>query len=128
MLLTDTSVSEDDVLEIAGQVSDLPDPKYAIGIAIFVFLGVAVLQFSLGDLTKEVSEIENFCFFIEVVDEHLFHFFDRTVKRFFIIRKDKHVFEIFFKLNEIQKEKEAILMTNSNLLVFINVLIDKIRC
>lgn len=54
MLLADTSVSEEEILSVAGQTTDLPDPLFAVGVAAFIFLGVAVLQFSLGDLTKEV--------------------------------------------------------------------------
>jgi hypothetical protein len=53
--IADTTISEEDVLNVAGQASSLPDPLYAVGLAAFVFLGVAVLQLSLGDLTKEVG-------------------------------------------------------------------------
>lgn len=55
MLLADTSISEEEVLSVAGQATDLPDPLFAVGIAAAIFLGVAILQFSLGDLTKEVT-------------------------------------------------------------------------
>ena len=55
MALADTSVSDEDVLDVVGRANDLPDPLYAVGFAAIVFLGVALLQFSLGDLTKEVS-------------------------------------------------------------------------
>jgi hypothetical protein len=52
--LSDTSISEEDIINVTGQASDLPDPLVAVGFAILVFLGIAILQFSLGDLTKEV--------------------------------------------------------------------------
>ena len=52
--LSDTSISEEEVLEVSGQVTNLPDPLIAVALAAVVFLGVAILQFSLGDLTKEV--------------------------------------------------------------------------
>jgi len=52
--LSDTSISEEEVLEVTGQVTNLPDPLIAVAFAAVVFLGVAILQFSLGDLTKEV--------------------------------------------------------------------------
>lgn len=54
MNLADTSVSEEDVLEVTGEMTNLPDPIYAIAFGAIVFLGVAVLQFSLGDLNKQV--------------------------------------------------------------------------
>ena len=53
VLLADTSVSEEEILAVSGMASDLPNPLVGVGIAFVVFLGVAVLQFSLGDLTKE---------------------------------------------------------------------------
>ena len=52
--ICDTSISEEEVLEVSGQVTNLPDPLIAVAFAAVVFLGVAFLQFSLGDLTKEV--------------------------------------------------------------------------
>jgi hypothetical protein len=52
--IADTSISEEEVLDIAGQSANLPDPLIAVGFAAVVLIGVAVLQFSLGDLTKEV--------------------------------------------------------------------------
>lgn len=52
--LSDTSITEEDVLEVTGRVANLPDPMIAISIAAVVFLGVAVLQFSLGDLATQV--------------------------------------------------------------------------
>ena len=55
MSLADTSISEEEVLDTVGRVNDLPNPLYALGFAAVVFLGVAILQFSLGDLTKEVQ-------------------------------------------------------------------------
>ena len=55
-LLSDTSISEEDVLDVVGQTTDLPDPIYAIVFATVVFAGVAFLQFSLGDLTKEEGQ------------------------------------------------------------------------
>jgi hypothetical protein len=54
--VAETSVLEDDVLEVTGQMSNLPDPIYAIVFAAVVFAGVAVLQFSLGDITKEEGQ------------------------------------------------------------------------
>lgn len=56
MLLADTSVSEEDLIGITGQTADLPSPLFALGFAFIVFAGVAVLQFSLGDLTKEEGQ------------------------------------------------------------------------
>ena len=60
ILLADTSISEEEVLSVTGQASDLPDPLYAVGFALIVFLGVALLQLSLGDLTKEVKDLKIF--------------------------------------------------------------------
>jgi len=57
MLLADTSISEEEVLAVVGQTTDLPDPLYIVGAAFLIFLSVAVLQFSLGDLTKEVLKV-----------------------------------------------------------------------
>lgn len=56
LTLSDTSVSDEDVLDVVGRANDLPDPIYAVGFAAFVFAGVALLQFSLGDLTKEEGQ------------------------------------------------------------------------
>lgn len=56
MSLADTSISEDDILEITGQASNLPDPIYTIGLAGIILIGTLVLQFSLGDLTKEEGQ------------------------------------------------------------------------
>ena len=56
LVVADSSVSEDEVLSSAGQVSELPDPAFALVFAFIVFAGVAVLQFSLGDLTKEEGQ------------------------------------------------------------------------
>ena len=53
-LLADTSISEEEVLDVVGQAADLPDPIWAVGVAAVIFVGVGILQFSLGDLTKEV--------------------------------------------------------------------------
>lgn len=53
--LADISVTEEEVLDVVGQASTLPSPWVAVGFAAVVFAAVAVLQFSLGDLTKEVS-------------------------------------------------------------------------
>jgi hypothetical protein len=53
--LADTSISEEEVLNTVGQAGDLPDPFFTVLVAGVIVLGVAVLQFSLGDLTKEVS-------------------------------------------------------------------------
>lgn len=52
--LADTSISEEEVLNTVGQAGDLPDPFFTVLVAGVIVLGVAVLQFSLGDLTKEV--------------------------------------------------------------------------
>ena len=56
MSLADTSISEDDILEITGQSSNLPDPIYTIGLAGIILVGTLILQFSLGDLTKEEGQ------------------------------------------------------------------------
>lgn len=56
MLLSDTSIGEEDVLAVTGQVSDLPNPIYAVGLAAILFIGVGALQFTLGDLTKEEGQ------------------------------------------------------------------------
>lgn len=53
--LSDTSISEEDVLAVTGSASELPDPIYAIYFAVAVILGVGILQFSLGDLATEVK-------------------------------------------------------------------------
>lgn len=60
LLLADTSVSEEDVINVVGQSNELPDPLIFVGTAVAIFLGVAILQFSLGDLTKEVSNRHTF--------------------------------------------------------------------
>jgi hypothetical protein len=62
LILADTSVTEEDIINLTGQTTSLPDPIYAIGIAALIFLGVGVLQFSLGDLTKEVILYLNYQF------------------------------------------------------------------
>ena len=54
MQLSDTSISEEDVLSVTGELADLPNPLYAVGLAAFILIGVGLLQFTLGDLTKEV--------------------------------------------------------------------------
>lgn len=54
IVLADTSVTDEDILNISGQASELPDPTIFISFAAFLLIGVGVLQFSLGDLTKEV--------------------------------------------------------------------------
>jgi hypothetical protein len=56
LILADTSISEEDVLAYTGTTSDLPNPLWGVGFAFVVFAGVAVLQFSLGDLTKEEGQ------------------------------------------------------------------------
>ena len=56
MPLAETTVSEEEILDIVGKASDLPDPIISVSIAVFVLVGVAVLQFSLGDLTKEEGQ------------------------------------------------------------------------
>ena len=55
-LLADTSVSEEDVMAVTGTVSTLPDPVYAVAFAAIIFGGVAVLQFTLGDLATQEGE------------------------------------------------------------------------
>lgn len=55
-ILSDTSISEEDVLAVTGATVDLPDPIFIIGLAAVVLLGVGILQFSLGDLTKEEGQ------------------------------------------------------------------------
>jgi len=55
MQLCDTSISEEEVLSATGELTDLPNPLYAVGLAAFILIGVGLLQFTLGDLTKEVS-------------------------------------------------------------------------
>ena len=55
-LLADTSIGEEDVLSIQGTTSDLPDPIYAVAIAVVLFIGVGALQFTLGDLNKEEGQ------------------------------------------------------------------------
>lgn len=55
-MLADTSISEEDIISVAGQASDLPSPTYAVAFAALILVGVAVLQFSLGDLTKEEGQ------------------------------------------------------------------------
>jgi hypothetical protein len=54
MFLSDTSVSEEEIIGITGKVSELPNPGYIVGFAAVILLGTGILQFSLGDLTKEV--------------------------------------------------------------------------
>jgi hypothetical protein len=46
--LSDTSISEEEVLAVAGAPESLPSPVFALAFAFVVFAGVAVLQFSLG--------------------------------------------------------------------------------
>jgi hypothetical protein len=61
--LADTSISEEEVLGTVGQANTLPDPIYAVIFGGVIVLGVGILQFSLGDLTKEVqfgSHIQTF--------------------------------------------------------------------
>jgi hypothetical protein len=52
--LADTSVSEEEVLDVVGQTQNLPDPLLTVTFALVLIAGIAVLQFSLGDLSKEV--------------------------------------------------------------------------
>jgi len=56
MMIADTSISEEDIIDVTGQVSELPDPIYIITIGVAIIIGAAVLQFSLGDLTKEEGQ------------------------------------------------------------------------
>lgn len=55
-LLSDTSISEEEVLAVTGQADNLPSPFYAVLLAIGIFAGVGILQFSLGDLTKQEGQ------------------------------------------------------------------------
>jgi hypothetical protein len=52
--IADTSISEEEVLAVTGQTAELPDPIFAIVTAFALLAGIGLLQFSLGDLTKEV--------------------------------------------------------------------------
>jgi hypothetical protein len=54
--ISDTSISEEEVLAVAGQANELPSPVYAVIFAVVIFAGVAGLQFSLGDLTKQEGQ------------------------------------------------------------------------
>lgn len=56
MMIADTSISEEDIIDVTGQVSELPDPIYLIAIGAAIIIGAAILQFSLGDLTKEEGQ------------------------------------------------------------------------
>lgn len=53
LILSDTSINDEEVLAVTGTASNLPDPSSIVGVAAIILLGVAALQFSLGDLTKE---------------------------------------------------------------------------
>jgi hypothetical protein len=55
--MADASVSEEDVLSVVGQVSALPDPVWVVGVAAFLAVGVAALQYSLGDINKAVGKL-----------------------------------------------------------------------
>lgn len=63
--LADTSVSEEEVLDVVGQTQNLPDPLLTVLFATVILAGVAVLQFSLGDLSKEVM-----IFFIKYIESN----------------------------------------------------------
>ena len=54
--LADTSITEEEVLAVTGVSQELPDPIYIIVLAGVVLLGIGILQFSLGDLTKEEGQ------------------------------------------------------------------------
>ena len=56
MMIADTSISEEDIIDVTGQVSELPDPIFIITIGTAIIIGAAILQFSLGDLTKEEGQ------------------------------------------------------------------------
>ena len=56
ILLADTSISEEEVLAYTGTTSNLPNPLWAVAFAAVIFGGVAILQFSLGDLTTEEGQ------------------------------------------------------------------------
>ena len=99
-ILSDTSVSEEEVLNVVGQTASLPDPIYLVGTAAFILIGVGILQFSLGDLTKEV-----FLIFQTV-------FFSLNICSPSIFRKVKLEFVTFCKQNEVLSENEDILINN----------------
>lgn len=50
------AITEEEVLAVSGQVNELPSPLFAVGFAAVIFLGVAALQFSLGDLNKQEGQ------------------------------------------------------------------------
>jgi hypothetical protein len=56
LLLSETTVSEEEILDVTGAASELPEPGLTISFAVFILLGTALLQFSLGDLTKEEGQ------------------------------------------------------------------------
>jgi hypothetical protein len=56
-VMADASVSEESVLGVVGQVSELPNPAWIVGVAAFIAVGVAVLQYSLGDISKAVRAL-----------------------------------------------------------------------
>lgn len=55
VLLADAVVTEEDILAISGQKVDLPDPTFFIVGFVGIVIGIAVLQFSLGDLATQVG-------------------------------------------------------------------------
>ncbi len=56
LLLADTSVTEEEVLAVAqGAVEQLPSANIIVAVTAVVIVGIAVLQYSLGDLATEVS-------------------------------------------------------------------------
>eukprot|EP01040_Poterioochromonas_malhamensis_P002821 gene2821-3005_t len=56
VLLADAVVTEEDILAISGQKVDLPDPTFFIVGFVGIVIGIAVLQFSLGDLATQEGQ------------------------------------------------------------------------
>ena len=56
LALSETTVSEEEILDVVGKMDELPDPQLTISFAVFLLVGTAILQFSLGDLTKEEGQ------------------------------------------------------------------------
>jgi len=56
LALSETTVSEEEILDVVGKMDELPEPQLTISFAVFLLVGTAILQFSLGDLTKEEGQ------------------------------------------------------------------------
>ena len=54
--LADTSITEEEVLNVVGRTAELPDPSFVIVVVAVLLLGIGALQFSLGDITKEEGQ------------------------------------------------------------------------